>query len=155
MDLPEEGEEAPGFTLPSQSGEEVSLDDFRGRKVVLYFYPKDFTSGCTKEACSFRDRFDEFKDKDAVILGVSNDSVDSHKKFAEKHDLPFQLLSDEDKDVTKTYGVYGTKKSFGREYEGITRTTFLIDEDGVIEKVFPRVRVDGHDEEVLATLDGE
>ncbi|MFQ5950816.1 MAG: peroxiredoxin, partial [Candidatus Geothermarchaeales archaeon] len=113
---PRVGEEAPGFTLPNQNGEEIFLGDFRGRKVVLYFYPKDFTSGCTKEACSFRDSYSDFQEENTVILGISKDSVESHKKFETRYGLPFMLLSDKDADVAKMYGVWKEKNMYGRKY---------------------------------------
>jgi len=143
------GEEAPSFTLPDQNGVEVSLNDFRGQKVVLYFYPKDFTSGCTKEACSFRDSYSDFQEENAVILGISKDSVKSHKKFAEKHDLPFVLLSDQDAKVAKRYGVWKEKSMYGRKYWGILRSTFLIDEESRIAEIYSSVKVKGHHRAVL------
>jgi peroxiredoxin Q/BCP len=146
------GEKAPDFNLFSGDGTKVSLSDFRGKKVVLYFYPKDDTPGCTKEACSFRDEYRKVKQKGAVILGVSVDSVDSHKKFAEKYSLPFTLLSDEGKKTVKTYGVWKKKNLYGREFFGIERTTFIIDDRGYIKHIFPKVRVEGHTEEILSKL---
>jgi len=147
-----EGDPAPDFTLPSDTGEKVSLSDFKGKKVVLYFYPKDNTPGCTKEACQFRDGLEEIKKKGAVVIGVSADSVASHKKFKEKHNLNFPLLSDENKEVVQAYGVWKEKVRFGRRYMGIERTTFIIDEEGRITKIFPKVKVDKHLEEVLEAL---
>jgi thioredoxin-dependent peroxiredoxin len=148
----EEGKKAPDFKLKNQDGETLSLKDFKGKNVVLYFYPKDNTSGCTKEACNFRDEFPKFKNVDAVILGVSPDSVASHKKFAEKYDLPFNLLSDEDKKVLEQYGVWQEKSMYGKKYMGVVRTTVVIDENGKIKKIFPKVKVDGHNKEVLEVL---
>lgn len=150
--MPEEGKKAPVFTLKNQDGKSVSLKDFNGKKVVLYFYPKDDTSGCTKEACSFRDGFPEFNNLNAVILGISPDSVESHKKFAEKYNLPFTLLSDEPREVIEKYDVWKEKNNYGKKYMGVERTTFLIDENGMIKKIFPKVKVDGHDQELLEAL---
>lgn len=150
--MPAEGKKAPAFKLKDQDGNNVSLKDFLGQKVVLYFYPKDDTSGCTKEACSFRDNLPDFNKIKAVILGVSADSVASHKKFQEKYNLPFTLLSDEDKKVVNNYGVWVEKSMYGRKYMGIERTTFIIDEKGKIKKIFNKVKVDGHTEEVLSAL---
>jgi peroxiredoxin Q/BCP len=148
----EEGKKAPLFTLKNQEGKEISLTDFNGKKVVLYFYPKDDTTGCTKEACSFRDDFPQFNNLNAVILGVSPDSVASHKKFAEKYNLPFTLLSDEPREVIEKYDVWKEKNNYGKKYMGVERTTFLIDENGMIKKIFPKVKVDGHDQELLEAL---
>ncbi len=146
------GDKAPEFVLPTAEGGPVSLKDLRGKKVVLYFYPKDDTPGCTREACAFRDDFAAFRRKGAVVVGVSADSEASHKRFAEKYHLPFTLASDVDKDVLKRYGVWKKKNMYGREYYGIERTTFVIDEEGTITKIFPKVKVDGHAEEVLSAL---
>ncbi|MFQ5837716.1 MAG: thioredoxin-dependent thiol peroxidase [Thermoplasmata archaeon] len=146
---PKEGQPAPEFRLPSTEGKEISLKDLQGRNVVLYFYPRDDTPGCTKEACSFRDTLSAFEETDSVILGVSLDDLKSHEKFRSKHGLPFPLLSDTNGEVSKAYGVYKKKKLYGREFWGIERTTFIIGKDGVIRRVFPRVKVDGHTEEVL------
>jgi len=148
----EVGKKAPDFTLFSASGETVSLKDFRGKKVVLYFYPKDMTPGCTAEACSFRDNFGAFRRKGAEIIGISTDDVESHKKFAQKYELPFLLLSDEKKEAVKAYGVWKQKSLYGRKFMGIERTTFIIDEQGRIAHIFPRVKVEGHTEEVLKVL---
>ncbi len=150
--MPELGRKAPDFTLLDQDGNKVSLKDFSGKKVILYFYPKDNTSGCTKEACNFRDDFPKFKKTDAVILGVSPDSVSSHKKFAEKYNLPFTLLADEDKKVVEKYGVWKEKSMYGKKYMGVERTTFIIDEEGKIKKIFNKVKVDGHNTEVMESL---
>lgn len=152
MATPKVGDKAPDFKLPSGSGESVSLKDYKGKKVVLYFYPKDDTPGCTKEACSFRDNIRILQRRGAVVIGVSADSVESHKKFTEKYDLPFTLVSDEAKDVIKKYGVWKEKSMYGRTYMGIERTTFVIDEKGIISRVFSKVKVDGHTEEILALL---
>jgi len=146
------GDKAPTFTLPAADGTQVSLADFRGKKVILYFYPKDDTPGCTREACSFRDNMNRLASKGAVVLGVSVDSVASHKKFAEKHGLTFPLLSDEKKEVVKAYNVWKRRSRYGRTYMGTERTTFIIDEEGRIAHVFPKVSVEGHVDEVLAVL---
>jgi peroxiredoxin Q/BCP len=150
--MPEVGKKAPDFTLFDQDENKVSLKDFSGKKVVLYFYPKDNTSGCTKEACNFRDDFPKFKKTDAVILGVSPDSVSSHKKFAEKYNLPFTLLADEEKKVVEKYGVWKEKSMYGKKYMGVERTTFIIDEEGKIKKIFSKVKIDGHNTEVMESL---
>ncbi|HLA09737.1 MAG TPA: thioredoxin-dependent thiol peroxidase [Pyrinomonadaceae bacterium] len=144
-----EGTPAPQFSLPDPEGNTVRLKDLRGEKVVLYFYPKDDTPGCTREACSFRDAFSKFKKRGIRVLGVSPDTEASHKKFATKYKLPFTLLADNDHSVAEAYGVYGQKKFMGRTYMGILRTTFLIDEKGKIRKVFEKVKPDEHAEEVL------
>ncbi len=146
------GQQAPAFSLPSDSGETVSLAEFRGRKVVLYFYPKDDTSGCTIEACEFRDNWASVQAAGAVVLGVSPDGVASHRKFREKHALPFPLLVDEDHAVAERYGAWGEKSMYGRTYEGILRTTVLIDGQGRVQRVFPKVKPKGHAAEVLAEL---
>ena len=146
------GAKAPDFTLPSADGKKVSLREFRGKKVVLYFYPKDMTSGCTAEACSFRDNISILRHKGAEVIGISADDVDSHKKFAEQYKLPFLLLSDANKEVVKAYGVWKQKNMYGRKFMGIERTTLIIDEDGKIQYIFPKVKVDGHTEEVLEKL---
>jgi peroxiredoxin Q/BCP len=146
------GDPAPDFALQSDSGDTIRLADLRGRKVVLYFYPKDDTPGCTKEACGFRDRHRAFEDADAVVLGVSPDDVESHQAFKDKFDLPFPLLADPDHAVAQAYGAWGTKKMYGKEYEGILRSTFLIDERGRIAKVFEKVKPEGHAEEILQAL---
>ena len=146
------GDKAPEFTLPSDSGETVKLSDFRGSKVVLYFYPKDDTKGCTIEACELRDRTPEIEERDAVVLGVSPDGVKSHQKFKTKYELPFTLLADEDHAVADAYGAWGEKKMYGRTYEGILRKTFIIDEEGRIERAFEKVRPKGHGDEVVEAL---
>ncbi|MCH7826962.1 MAG: thioredoxin-dependent thiol peroxidase [Bacteroidetes bacterium] len=148
----EEGKKAPQFTLKDQSGKSVSLKDFLGKQVVLYFYPKDDTPGCTKEACNFRDDFKKIINENAVILGVSADSEVRHKKFAEKYKLPFALLSDENKKVLEKYGVWQEKSMYGRKYMGIVRSTFIIDEKGKLKKIFPKVKVTNHNNEVLEAL---
>jgi len=147
-----EKSKAPAFSLKDQDGNTVSLADFKGKKVVLYFYPKDDTTGCTLEAKGFRDNYDEYAKRGVVVLGVSPDSEKSHQKFISKYELPFTLLVDEDHKVASEYGVWGQKKMYGREYEGIHRTTFLIDEDGKVAKVFPNVKPAGHAEEILGSL---
>ena len=147
--MPKEGSVAPNFAAKDANGENVRLKDLRGQKVVLYFYPKDDTPGCTKEACSFRDAFAEFKKRDIKVLGVSVDSEASHKKFAAKYKLPFTLLADPDHSIADTYGVWGEKKFMGRTYMGVKRITFLIDEKGKIKKVFEKVKPEEHAQEVL------
>ena len=148
-----EGNKAPDFTLPSSDGSKVSLSDFKGKKsVVLYFYPKDDTPGCTKEACYFRDLQKKFQAAGAEIFGVSFDSLSSHEKFIKKYKLPFPLLSDENKSVAEKFGVYKEKSMYGRKYMGIERTTFVIDKNQNIAKIFPKVQVEGHVEEVLAAI---
>ncbi|MBI1807175.1 MAG: thioredoxin-dependent thiol peroxidase [Ignavibacteria bacterium] len=146
------GDKAPDFTLPSAEGKEISLKELRGKRVVLYFYPKDDTSGCTKEACSFRDNIARVRKKGAEVIGISADSVKSHQKFTEKYNLPFRLLSDEQKEVVKAYNVWKEKSMYGRKYMGIERTTFIIDEKGNVAHIFPKVKVDGHTDEVLQKL---
>lgn len=150
--MPKEGTEAPEFSLPDQEGKMHSLAHHRGHWVLLYFYPKDDTEGCTKEACAIRDDFPAFGDLDAKVFGVSIDSVASHKKFAEKYSLPFTLLSDEDKKVVNLYGVWGLKKMMGREFMGTNRVSFLIDPEGKIAKVYDNVQPATHSQEVLSDL---
>ena len=147
-----EGDKAPEFTAPTNGGAQVSLADFQGRSVILYFYPRDDTPGCTKEACAFRDEFAAFKRKRAVVLGVSVDSAKSHDKFAEKFKLPFTLVSDEDKKIVQAYGVWGEKSFMGRKYLGTHRVTFFIGPDGRIKEIWPKVKPEEHVEEVLAAL---
>lgn len=148
-----EGQNAPDFSLTSSEGGATSLSDFKGRRnVVLYFYPKDDTPGCTKEACDFRDLRKKFLALETELFGVSFDSIEAHKKFSSKYKLPFPLLSDEDKSVAKKYGVFKKKSLYGHSFMGIERTTFLIDRDQKIRKIFPRVKVEGHAEEVLAAV---
>ena len=144
-----EGDEAPDFTAKDEKGEEVKLSNFRGQKVVLYFYPKDDTPGCTKEACSFRDNFPALSDKNIKILGVSADDEKSHQKFIAKYDLPFTLLADTNHEIADAYGSYGEKQFMGKTYTGVLRKTFLVDEDGKIKKVFDKVKVEEHAGEVL------
>lgn len=151
--LPVIGKTAPDFTLPSTTGEPVSLKQFKNKKtVVLYFYPKDETPGCTKEACSFRDLSAEFDKVNAVILGVSNDPIESHLKFQEKHKLPFTLLADVDATVSKAFGVYKQKNLYGKKSMGIERSTFIIDRTGRIAQIYPKVKVDGHVPEIVEFL---
>ena len=146
------GDKAPEFTSLNQDGEKVSLSDFKGKDVILYFYPRDDTPGCTKEACAFRDEFAEFKKQGAVVLGVSTDSAQSHAKFAAKHKLPFTLLADEDKQIVQAYGVWGQKSFMGRKYMGTFRVTFLIGGNGRIKQVWPLVKPAEHAAEVLKAL---
>jgi peroxiredoxin Q/BCP len=151
----EEGQKAPKFSLASDSGKVISLDDFKdSQKVVLYFYPKDDTSGCTAQACEFRDNWQSVQAVGAVVLGVSPDGIASHGKFKGKYQLPFPLLADEDHAVAEAYGAWGEKSMYGRKYQGILRTTFVIGTDGRIEKVFQKVKPKGHAAEVLAALKG-
>ena len=147
-----EGDLAPKFTAATSGGGKISLADFKGQNVILYFYPKDDTPGCTKEACAFRDHFTDFKKKGAVVLGVSPDPVKSHDKFVTKFKLPFTLLSDEDKRIVEAYGVWGEKVFMGRKYLGVYRVTFLIGPDGRIRKIWPSVKPEEHADEVLAAL---
>ncbi|MFN3409957.1 MAG: thioredoxin-dependent thiol peroxidase [Limisphaerales bacterium] len=147
-----EGDKAPAFQATTGGGDTVALADFKGKTVVLYFYPKDDTPGCTKEACAFRDVFAAFQKKGVVVLGVSPDPVKSHDKFARKHDLPFPLLADEDHQIAEAYGVWGEKVFMGRKYQGVHRVTFLIGPDGKIRKIWPKVKPEEHAEEVLAAL---
>ena len=147
-----EGQPAPDFSAETDRGETVSLKDFAGKHVVLYFYPKDDTPGCTTEACNFRDNISRLEAAGAVVLGISLDSVPSHQKFRDKFELPFTLLSDPEHKVADAYGVYGQKTFMGREYMGVDRATFLIGPDGKLEKVWPKVKPDGHADEVLAAL---
>ena len=149
-----EGEQAPDFTLQADDGNAVSLSDYRGKKVVLYFYPKDGTPGCTREAIEFRDIAHEFEKENVIILGVSKDSVKSHQKFKRKHDLPFTLLSDPEGKVLDLYGVWKKKSLYGRTFMGTERTTFLIDEKGHVNKVYPKVKVKGHAQVCLVDLKG-
>ena len=146
------GDTAPDFSLPDQHGAERRLSDFRGKKVVLYFYPKDNTSGCTTEAVGFRDIAEKFADNNAVVIGVSKDSVRSHRNFADKYSLPFILLADEERKVIDLYGVFKEKKMYGKTVMGVKRTTFVIDEHGVIERIYAEVKAAGHAEEVYCSL---
>ena len=151
MDL-KVGQKAPDFTVLNDKGEQVKLSGFKGKKVVLYFYPKDDTPGCTKEACAFRDGIEQIKKRGAAVIGVSVDSVDSHKKFKTKFDLNFPLLADIDKKMVEAYGTWKEKSMYGRKHMGIERTTFIIDEQGKISHVFLKVKVDQHYDEVLGAL---
>ena len=148
------GDKAPEFTLESTSGERISLADYRGKNVVLYFYPKDDTPGCTVEACEFRDNHKQFDKADTMIFGVSPDDVKSHQKFTAKFNLSFPLLADVDKKVSEAYGVWVEKSMYGRSYMGVARTTFVIGKDGKITKIFEKVKPEGHNEEVLSALKG-
>jgi len=147
-----EGSKAPEFSLKDQKGKTHKLSEYKGKKIILYFYPRDNTPGCTKEACNFRDDDSQIRKKNAVVLGVSGDSVESHKKFQEKHALPFTLLSDPDKDVIKKYGAWKQKSMYGKTFLGIQRSTYVIDEKGKIIKVFDKVKVDNHSKEILELL---
>jgi thioredoxin-dependent peroxiredoxin len=148
-----EGSKAPTFTALDQNGTEHTLSQYKGSWLMLYFYPKDDTPGCTKEACSIRDSWQEFNDKGITVLGVSADTVAKHKKFADKYDLPFPLLADEDKTIIRAYKAWGMKKMYGREYEGIFRITYLISPDGKIAKTYPKVKPDIHADEILRDID--
>jgi peroxiredoxin Q/BCP len=148
----EVGDKAPDFSLKNESGKTMALKALRGKPVVLYFYPKDDTPGCTKEACGFRDSMASLRKTGAVVLGVSLDDETSHQKFIAKHDLPFSLLVDADKNVSKAYGVYVQKSMYGKKYWGIERSTFVIDPDGKLSAIFRKVKVDGHVDEVLTAL---
>jgi peroxiredoxin Q/BCP len=149
--MPKVGSKAPDFSAMTDSGENVKLKDLQGKTVVLYFYPKDDTPGCTKEACDFRDSITQFKKKNTVVLGISPDSVKSHGKFKSKFDLPFPLLADEDHAIAEKYGVWKEKSMYGRKYMGIERTTFVIDGEGKVTAIYPKVSVTGH---VAAVLEG-
>ena len=151
----EVGMKAPDFTLLDKRGNSVSLSDFLGKKVVLYFYPKDSTPGCTRQACAFAQNHSNFEDKNVVVIGVSKDSVVSHLKFAEKYELPFVLLSDPELQAIQAYGVWQEKKLYGKVSMGVVRSTYLIDEQGMIEKVMPKVKPDTNAAEILAYLNGE
>jgi thioredoxin-dependent peroxiredoxin len=150
-----QGDKAPAFSLPADTGETIALKDLKGKPVVLYFYPKDDTPGCTVEACEFRDSWRDVKKAGAVVLGVSPDNVTSHQKFKEKFSLPFPLLADVDHAVAEAYGAWGEKSMYGRKYQGILRTTFLIDKNGKIARVFEKVKPQGHVAEVLSALNKE
>ena len=147
------GDQAPEFALPDQQGNMVKLSDFTGQKVVLYFYPKDNTPGCTRQACAFAAAYDEFKKRDLAVIGISKDSAESHRKFAEKHNLPFILLADPDLQAIQAYGVWQEKKLYGKVSMGVVRTTFIISEDGRIAAVMPKVKPDTNATEILAMLD--
>jgi len=146
------GDKAPSFQATDQNGKPVSLNDFKGKKLALYFYPKDNTPGCTNEACSLRDNFRILKEKGIEILGVSPDSDASHKKFIDKYTLPFNLIPDKEKKIIKDYGAWGLKKLYGKEYEGLIRTTFLIDENGIIQHIFKKVDTKNHAQQIMAAL---
>lgn len=148
------GEKAPNFTLPNQNGEMISLSDFLGKKVVLYFYPKDSTPGCTRQACAFAGQYDAFVQQNAVVIGISKDSVASHQKFAQKNNLPFVLLSDSERTAIEAYDVWKEKKLYGKTSMGVVRTTYLIDETGTIEQVMPKVKPDTNAAEILAYWNG-
>ncbi|MCJ0933180.1 thioredoxin-dependent thiol peroxidase [Virgibacillus halodenitrificans] len=148
----EVGKQVKDFTLPDQQGNEVRLSDFKGKNVVLYFYPKDMTPGCTTEACDFRDAYESFGELDAVIIGVSPDPIERHQKFIDKHDLPFLLLADENHELAEEFDVWKLKKNFGKEYYGIERSTFILDKEGNLIKEYRKVRVKGHVEEALEYL---
>jgi thioredoxin-dependent peroxiredoxin len=149
----ETGKRAPDFKLPASSGKDVQLSDFKGKNVVLYFYPKDMTPGCTTQACDFRDKHADFEKQNTLILGISPDPLSRHDKFIEKYGLPFLLLADEEHKVAELYGVWKLKKNFGKEYMGIERSTFIIDEDGNIAKEYRKVKVKDHVEEALAFIE--
>lgn len=150
----EVGTKAPEFTLPDKDGNPVSLGDFAGKKVVLYFYPRDNTPGCTRQACAFAGAYEDFKAQNVVVIGISKDSAASHQKFAEKYSLPFLLLSDPELTAIQAYGVWQEKKNYGKVSMGVVRSTFVIDENGVIEKVMPKVKPDTNAAEILAYLQG-
>lgn len=149
----EVGTKAPDFTLQDQDGKDVSLSDLKGKKVILYFYPKDNTSGCTKQACAFKELYPDFMEKDAIVLGVSKDSVASHKKFQEKYELPFELLSDPEHKVIEQYDVWKEKSMYGKKYMGIVRSTYLIDEEGNIEKALEKVKPQQNPEQMLKLVE--
>ena len=146
------GDTAPDFTLQDKTGNQVKLSDFTGKKVVLYFYPKDNTPGCTRQACAFAAAYDDFKKRNITVIGISKDSVESHRKFAEKHDLPFILLADPELQAIQAYGVWQEKKLYGKVSMGVVRTTFIIDENGKIEKIMPKVKPDTNAGEILNSL---
>ena len=151
----ETGMKAPDFSLPDKDGNTVRLSDFQGKKVVLYFYPKDNTPGCTRQACAFAASYEQFKTQDAAVIGISKDSVASHLKFAQKYDLPFVLLSDPELQAIQAYGVWQEKKLYGKVSMGVVRTTYIINEQGIIEKVMPKVKPDTNAAEILAYLSGD
>ena len=148
-----EGDKAPDFSGVNEKGETVSLSDFKGQKLILYFYPKDNTPGCTAEACNLRDHYEVLKEKGYAILGVSPDSERKHQNFIGKHELPFSLIADTDKEILQAYGVWGAKQMYGRTYDGVYRTTFVIDEAGTIEKVFKKVKTKAHAEQILEAVE--
>jgi peroxiredoxin Q/BCP len=149
----QEGDKAPDFKGVDQNENTVQRSDFNGKKLILFFYPKDNTPGCTAEACNLRDNYDALREKGYELLGVSPDSVRKHQNFIKKHDLPFPLLADTEKEVLNAYGVWGPKKFMGREYEGVHRTTFIIDEEGKIEKVFKKVKTKAHTEQIMESME--
>lgn len=153
MALLEEGLKAPEFTSRNQNGDEIKLSDYKGKKVVLYFYPKDNTPGCTTESCNLRDNYSELIDKGLEVIGVSPDNEQSHTKFIAKYDLPFNLVADTEKEILKAYGAWGLKKMYGKEYEGVLRTTYVIDEEGIILKVFKKVQTKDHTAQILKELE--
>ncbi len=148
-------DKAPDFTLVSDEGKKISLKDYKGKLVILYFYPKDNTSGCTREACAFRDSIKFFEKNDIAVIGVSKDNTAAHQKFKTKYSLPFTLLSDESLDMIKVYGVWKEKSLYGKKFMGIERTTFIIDKKGFIQKIFPKVKVDGHIDEIIKLIENE
>lgn len=147
-----EGDKAPYFEGLNQNGDKVSLEDFKGKKLILYFYPKDFTSGCTNEACNFRDNYEYWKSKGFEIIGISPDSIESHIKFKEKNNLPFHLISDVNREIIKKYGAWGEKNLYGKKVEGVLRKTFVINEKGIIEKIYSKVDTKNHTEQILKDL---
>lgn len=147
-----EGDKAPDFMVKNQEGKELKLADFSGKKIILYFYPKDNTPGCTAESCNLRDNYADLQGKGFEVIGVSPDSEKSHQNFISKHELPFNLLVDTDKETLKAYGAWGLKKMYGKEYEGVLRTTYIIDENGVIEKVIKKVKTKDHAQQILEEL---
>ena len=148
------GDKAPEFTAKNQEGNDINLADYKGKKVILYFYPKDNTPGCTAEACNLRDNYANLNTKGFEVIGVSPDSEKSHQNFIGKYDLPFNLIADTDKEILKAYGAWGLKKNYGKEYEGVLRTTYVIDEEGKIEKVFNKVNTKDHTEQILQAMEG-
>jgi len=153
MALLNEGDKAPAFKGFDQNGNIITLDQFKGKRLILYFYPKDNTSGCTAEACNLRDGYSKLSDKGFAVVGVSPDSEKSHQKFIEKHSLPFPLIADTEKEILKNYGAWGLKKLYGREYEGVLRTTYIISENGIIEKVFKKVKTKDHVNQILESIE--
>jgi len=153
MALLNEGDKAPAFKGFDQNGNIITLDQFKGKRLILYFYPKDNTSGCIAEACNLRDGYNELLGKGFAVVGVSPDSEKSHQKFIEKHSLPFPLIADTEKEILKSYGAWGLKKLYGREYEGVLRTTYIIDENGIIEKVFKKVKTKDHVNQILESIE--
>ena len=152
MNLLKEGTMAPDFKAINQAGKQISLSEYKGKKVILYFYPKDDTPGCTAEACNLRDNYSDLTKKGFVVIGVSPDAENSHQKFASKYDLPFNLIADTSKTILNKYGVWGVKKMYGKEYEGVLRTTYVIDEQGKIVKVIPKVETGDHAKQILSEL---